>query len=552
MSQALVPMTRLLPIAATSLALLVHPATGSGARFAIGLVRGADAGAVAEAIAKRTGSLPMSLRPLPALAVRAPRGASLAGIAGVRYVDPLRPRRLLYTPNDPFLSRQWYLAASHFYESWLTLPAFAPVPVAVIDSGVDATQPELAGKILAAKSFVGGSASVDTLGHGTFIAGMIAANIDDGVGIAGLAPSAQLLVAKVVNSQHEVPVLAESRAVYWAVDQGARVINLSLGGLRDPLDPTLDTYSPLEADAIRYAVANGVVVVAAVGNDDNAPARPWPYASYPAALPHVLGVSSYGESGNISSFSNRDPVYNDLAAPGENIFSILPRNVTARFPTCSEQGFSSCGPPEYRSAEGTSYAAAQVSAAAAVLLSLRPTLRPEQVTTILERTAVDLTPADGCAACAPGRDRLSGWGKLDVAAAIAALASPPPRDHYEPNDDAGQDAFFVSGRARRLNATLDYWDDQDDVYGITLRKGQRVYLRLQGGDPQIDLGLALWLPGTRTVNDLRQTRLRVRESSRPGARQAVAYRASLAGEYFVQIRIEQPGATGYSLLILKR
>ena len=85
------------------------------------------------------------------------------------------------------------------------------------------------------------------------------------------------------------------------------MINLSLGGLRDPKNPSRDTYSPLEAAAVDYAAAKGVVLVAAVGNSDQAPTSPWPYASYPAALPHVVGVSSLTRDGSVSSFSDRDP-----------------------------------------------------------------------------------------------------------------------------------------------------------------------------------------------------------------------------------------------------
>ena len=108
----------------------------------------------------------------------------------------------------------------------------------------------LAGKILDAESFVDGSARTDTLGHGTFVAGLIGAGVNNGVGIAGLAPSAQLLVAKVVTKTRAIPVEAEAKAIRWAVDNGARVINMSLGGIRDPLDPDRDTYSRLEADAV--------------------------------------------------------------------------------------------------------------------------------------------------------------------------------------------------------------------------------------------------------------------------------------------------------------
>ena len=86
-------------------------------------------------------------------------------------------------------------------------------------------------------------------------------------------------MAKVVGPQRSIPVEAEARAIRWAVAKGARVINMSLGGLRDPADPSRDTYSRLEADAVSYAVSKGVLVVAAVGNADQAPFQPWPYAS---------------------------------------------------------------------------------------------------------------------------------------------------------------------------------------------------------------------------------------------------------------------------------
>jgi hypothetical protein len=546
------PALGLLAAPLAALAALALPPGVQAGRVAVGLERTADAAAVAAAIERRTGARPESLAPIPALVADLPAGVSLAGIPGVRYVERLVSRRLALTPTDPLVPRQWYLAQSRFFEPWPTLPALDPVPVAVIDSGVDAGHPELAGKVLAAKSFVGGSARSDPLGHGTFVAGLIAAGIDNGIGIAGLAPSAQLLVARVVTGSRSIPVEAEARAIRWAVDNGARVLNMSLGGLRDPLDPERDSFSQLEADAVSYAVSNGVVVVAAVGNGDQAPRSPWPYASYPAALPHVLGVSAYQDGGRVPGFSNRDRIFNDLAAPGEQILSLFPRPLTARFPSCAEQGYSSCGPDEYREAQGTSFAAPQVSAAAAVLLGLRPTLRPEQVTAILERTAADLSPATGCGGCAPGRDPLSGWGRLDVAAALAALAGPLPlRDRFEANDDAGPRAFALSGRSRRFQATVDFWDDQDDVYAIRLRRGQRVYVGLKGDEQAADLGLALWLPGTRSVEGVGGQGRRVRVSARPGAREYLSYRAATAGVHYVQVRMSSPGHTRYRLTIVK-
>jgi len=533
-------------------AMLAAPAVADAGRVAVGLERGADAAKVAAAIERKTGSRPELLRPIPALVVDLPARASLAGIRGIRYVEPLRSRHLAFTPSDPLVSRQWYLTQSRFYEPWLTLPALERVPVAVIDSGVDSTHPELAGRILDSRSFVGGSADVDTLGHGTFVAGLIAAGVGNGIGIAGLAPSSELLVAKVVTPSRAIPIEAEAKAIRWAVESGARVINMSLGGIRDPLDPNRDSFSRLEADAVAYAVSSGAVVVAAVGNGDLAPSSPWPYASYPAALPHVLGVSAISETGGVPKFSNRDKVYNDLAAPGDRILSIFPRPLTSRFPACSEQGYSSCGPEEYREAQGTSFAAPQASAAAALLLGLRPLLRPEQVTAILERTAVDVTPASGCAACLAGRDEHSGRGRLDVAAAIAALAEPLPlADRYEANDDAGSRAYKLSGSNRQLNALVDFWDDQDDVYAIKLKKGQRVYVGLTGADATADLSLALWLPQARTIGNVRSLRFRARISARPAAREYFSHRASKAGSYYVQVRMSSPGVTRYRLTVVK-
>jgi len=540
-----------LAFVAASALWLAAPAGADAARVAVGLQRGVDRASITEAIERRTGSRAESLGPIPALVVELPAGRSLRGIRGIRYVEPLMKRHLAFTPTDPLVSKQWYLTQSRFYESWLTLPAFEPIPVAVIDSGVDTGHPELVNKVLGAKSFVGGSARQDTLGHGTFVAGLIAAGVDNGIGIAGLAPSAELLVAKVVTRSRAIPVEAEAKAIRWAVEHGARVINMSLGGARDPLDPSSDTYSRLEADAIAYAVSNGAVVVAAVGNSPEGQA-PGKYASYPAALPHVLGVSATNDTGGIPDFSNRDRIFNDMAAPGLQIISILPRTLTARFPACAEQGYSSCGPEEYREAQGTSFAAPQAAAAAAVLLSLRPTLRAEQVTEILRSTTVDLTEETGCSACAIGRDPHSGWGRLDVAAAISALGKRLPlRDYYEANDDAGTRAYPISGSNRRIRATADFWDDQDDVYAIRLQKNQPVYVGLTGSDRSVDLSLAFWLPETRSIESVGNLTFRARVSAKAGSRQYLSYRARSGGTYFVQVRISSPGLTRYRLAIIK-
>ena len=283
---------------------------------------------------------------------------------------------------------------------------------------------------------------------------MIAAELDNATGIAGLAPSAELLIAKVVAPGGTISVEAEAKAIRWAVDNGARVVNVSLGGLRDPRNPDRDTFSRLEQEAVAYAVKKGAVVVAAVGNADQAPDTPWRFASYPAALPHVLGVSALTRSGSSPSFSNRDAVYNDVAAPGEDIFSTFPRSLTAERHGCADQGYTPCASDDFRPPEGTSFAAPQASAVAANLLGARPLLRPEQVIGIIERTAVDANASTGCSACALGRDEFTGWGALDGTAAVGALGGAiPPRDGLEPNDDAGDDAYRLYFTAARRRAS---------------------------------------------------------------------------------------------------
>jgi len=457
-----------------------------------------------------------------------------------------------YVPTDPLAPRQWHLEANRAFAAWEALPRLARVRVAVIDSGIDGGHPDLRGRVVAHRSFVGGSALVDTQGHGTFVAGLIAAHVDNGIGIAGMAPAADLVVAKVVDADGTIDVVQEAKAIRWAVDHGARVINMSVGGIRDPRDRLRDTYSAVEAGAIAYAKRRGVVVVAAVGNSDAAPRRPWSYASYPAALPHVLGVSALGPNGSSPRFSNRDAVYNDLAAPGQGVVSTVPRELTAPFRECAEQGYSICAPQELRAGEGTSFAAPQVTAAAAVLLGLRPRLRPEQVTALLTRTAADATPGTGCAACTLQRDAATGWGRLDVAAAVRELTAGrvPPRDQLEPNDDAGARAVRLGGSVKRIVATLDYWDDQSDVYAIRLRRDQPVYVSVTG-PPATDTNLILWRPGTEHVDDLAGADRRARQSARPGPREYLSYRAERTGWHYVQVKLGSRGAGRYRLTIVK-
>jgi hypothetical protein len=442
--------------------------------------------------------------------------------------------------TEPYASEQWYLQQDEAWSFWGTPPKLAPIRVAVIDSGIDGTHPDLRGRVVAAKSFVGGSPYHDEQGHGTFVAGEIAANPFNGVGIAGLAFNAQLMIAKVVGPDGTVSLQAEVAAIHWAADNGARVINLSLGGVRDPLSPQLDTYSPLEEAAVEYAYAKGVVVVAAVGNGPQSPATPWGFAHYPAALPHVIGVSALRRDGSVPDYSNRDAVYNDIAAPGDDIFSTIPTNLVSHTSRCVDHPYSDCGSFEFRDAIGTSFAAPQVSAAAALLLGVDPNLAPEQVSWLLERSADDMSPATGCAQCPIGRDKYTGWGRLDILSALTMLgdgSNLPPRDHYEPNDEAGPWSHAVPPLPRTIAATLDYWDDDVDVYRIHVVKGQRLFAHLT---PNFGahVALALWSPKTKLVEGIRADLSdRLLEGRRVGSQSRLAYRAPATGTYYLELKL---------------
>jgi subtilisin family serine protease len=423
--------------------------------------------------------------------------------------------------------------------------------VAIVDSGIDCSLPDFAGRLLAERSFVGGNPCVDTEGHGTFVAGEIAANIGT-EGIIGIAYTAQLLIAKVVTPDGTIPLQAEANAIRWAVDNGARVINLSLGGVRDPADAAHDTYSTLEAQAVAYAYSKGAVLVAAVGNGDEAPSQPWPYASYPAALPHVIGVSALTRAGNVPDYSNRDPIFNDLSAPGSSLFSTFPDALTALRIGCPDQGYSDCGTDDYRNAEGTSFAAPQVSAAAAILFAVDPTLTNSQVGFILERTADDVNATNGCPRCGLLRDSLSGWGRLNVAKAVEALAGPLPRpDRYETNDDAGAQAWTVWGTRDRLDATVDYWDDPVDVYRIPLRARQTLHAKLVGTTAGASLALELWQPRTLHVDLPASEGLLNTQSMVPGPVQHVTFFAPKQGMYYVEVRATSPDFSPYTLTLAK-
>ena len=190
--------------------------------------------------------------------------------------------------------------------------------------------------------------------------GIIAANLDT-QGIVGIAYTAQLLIAKVVKPDGTIPLEAEAAAIRWAADQGARVINLSLGGVRDPVHPNRDTYSPLEASAVAYAYAKGALLVAAVGNGDEAFSAAVAVRELPgraAARRRRQRADALGQRAGL--LEPRRGLQRHLRSGLGHLLDVPAGDHRATADAALDQGYSDCGTDDYRNPEGTSFAAPQV------------------------------------------------------------------------------------------------------------------------------------------------------------------------------------------------
>ncbi len=304
-------------------------------------------------------------------------------------------------PDDPLWTAQWGPEAIGARAAWAYTRGRAEIVVAVLDTGVDLAHPDLAGRLVPGTDVgAGDSDPTDENGHGTSVAGIIAAASGNGLGISGVAPAVVVMPVKVMGDDGSIwePTVAEG--IEWAVAHGARVVNLSLAG--DEESPAIDA-------AIDDARARGVVVVAAAGNHEGADADPG--VSQPGAYAPALTVAAVTDAGDElglpgsparyahASYSNAGAQV-DLAAPGSSIVATVP----------------SRGREAYGRVSGTSMAAPFVSAAAALVLSRNPSLSVEQVEAALLTTASDLGPA--------GPDPETGAGLLNAGAAVAAVAAP--------------------------------------------------------------------------------------------------------------------------------
>ena len=293
---------------------------------------------------------------LRTVSVAVPR--ALAGVVARRLesrgdvveVTTLHQRYLGLVPNDlKWSATSSYLGSVDAPAAWDVHTGDPSVTIAVIDSGVDVGHPDLAGRVVGqfnAASETDTTDVTDEIGHGTFVAGVAAATPDNGIGIAGASYGASVLAVKVADENGEIWTDALANGIRWAADNGADVINLSLGS------PSTD---PTESAAIAYARSKGVVVVAAAGNDG------WSAKSYPAATAGVISVGATDAAGHRADFSNYGS-WVKVAAPGVDITSTTPRVGSVLFPK------------NYSLGDGTSFSTPIVAAEAALLRSARPGL----------------------------------------------------------------------------------------------------------------------------------------------------------------------------------
>jgi type VII secretion-associated serine protease mycosin len=356
----------------------------------------ARAGTSIERVIEGTHWTELSTPHRTAMAVR----ARLRGDTEIAEVHVSYLRRAFTLPNDPYwaTAQSSYLSMLRVDRAW-DISQGSGITVAVVDTGVDLDHPDLAGRLVAGHNFVNNSSNPqDDVGHGTMVAGIIAADRNNHRGIAGIAPLAKVMPVKVLGSDGTGTDGDIAAGITWATDHGAEVINLSLGGAGN--DPVL-------RDAVAYAIAHDAVVVAAAGNDGAET------VGYPASYPGVIAVSATNHGGQLTAFSSWGWRV-DIAAPGLDITS------------------TALGPTEaYETESGTSFSSPIVAAVAALVRAHNPGWTETQVRARLLATARDVGP--------PGVDAAFGHGIVDALAALddthpAAPHPSGPVGAGEPND----------------------------------------------------------------------------------------------------------------------
>ncbi|MDF2725235.1 MAG: serine protease [Paenibacillus sp.] len=284
-------------------------------------------------------------------------------------------------PNDRLFAKyQWNLPAIETIPGWDVTRGSEDIIVAIVDTGVDTNHPDLQGRIVPGMNIVSkNSDPSDDVGHGTHVAGVVSALVNNGEGVAGISWYNKIMPVKVLDHTGAGTTYSVAQGIIWAADNGAKVINLSLGNYAD---------SEFLHDAIRYAYDRDVVLIAASGNDNTE------QPGYPAAYPEVFAVAATDSQRQKASFSNYGD-YIDVAAPGVNIASTYPDN-------------------HYAALSGTSMASPHVTALAALIRSVNPLLKNTEVMDIMRQTAIDIGTE--------GKDNYFGYGQIDIVKALSHAA----------------------------------------------------------------------------------------------------------------------------------
>lgn len=370
-------------------------------------------------------------------ALRVPTGQECAALETLRHDPRVAFAELDYavhatdviTPNDPGWPSQWGPARIQAPVAWGIVTGTADVVIAILDSGVKRSHQDLADNLWTNPGETPGNGIdddgngktddvwgwhfyhewawdgerytylpkedddvSDDYGHGTHVSGIAAARINNGVGIAGIAGGSRLMTVKVLDQHGNGWYSDVALGIVYAVDNGARIVNLSLGGA--------PTNTVVLQEAVNYAHAHGTLVVAATGNDGGD-------VLYPAACEHVIAIAAVNQNDRRPAFSNHGPRV-DVAAPGVDIYSTWYTY-------------------DYFVKSGTSMAAPHVSGLAALIWSARPDLTTSQVTWVITSTTADV---NGSVAF-PGWDEYLGWGRIEAGRALSATMRIPPR-HYLP------------------------------------------------------------------------------------------------------------------------
>jgi hypothetical protein len=291
-------------------------------------------------------------------------------------------------PNDAYFASQWHLATIQAPSAWNSSVGSAAQPIAIVDSGIDPTHPDLAPRIMAGWNFLSGNTDThDQSGHGSGVAGTVAAASNNLTGVAGVTWANPIMPLVVVDSTGSASYSNIASAITYAADHGARIINISLAGT-----------SPSSAlqSAVNYAWNKGAVVFAGAGNSGNST------PNYPAACDNVVAVSATEPTDTLASFSNFGS-WIDLSAPGNNILT-----------TTNGGGYGTW--------YGTSFSSPIAAGVGALALAARPSLSASALVSLLEANSDDLG--------ATGFDPSFGWGRVNaykaVSAALSAPVNPPP------------------------------------------------------------------------------------------------------------------------------